>query len=41
MRSCRPSDVPALPPPGLTLVQGVMDEGWNCVLEWLETGDWN
>ena len=23
------SDVPALPPPGLTLVQGVMDEGWK------------
>ena len=29
------SDVPALPPPGLTLVQGVMDEGWR-----LETGNW-
>jgi transcription-repair coupling factor (superfamily II helicase) len=27
------SDVPTLPPPGLTLVQGVMDEGWR-----LETG---
>ena len=25
------SDVPALPPPGLTLVQGVMDEGWKLV----------
>ena len=23
------SDVPTLPPPGLTLVQGVMDEGWK------------
>ena len=23
------SDVPTLPPPGLTLVQGVMDEGWR------------
>ena len=29
------SDVPTLPPPGLTLVQGVMDEGWK-----LETGNW-
>jgi transcription-repair coupling factor (superfamily II helicase) len=29
------SDVPTLPPPGLTLVQGVMDEGWK-----VEGGRW-
>ena len=36
------SDVPALPPPGLTLVQGVMDEGWKLEAgNWkLETGSW-
>ena len=27
------SDVPTLPPPGLTLVQGVMDEGWKLRVE--------
>ncbi len=29
------NDIPALPPPGLTLVQGMMDEGWK-----LEPGSW-
>ena len=35
------NDVPALPPPGLTLVQGVMDEvGWKLETGILEAGNW-
>ena len=33
-------DLPALPPPGLTLVQGVMEEGWKLDYSLRERGSW-